>query len=109
MAVDLVTPFHTYLLNVAAAMSVGDYDTALNNAYAAHALVGAMPSNLSRTAGGGGGSQSIASDADRVDTIIKRILQAQGKGQGVVVFNDQPVALQNSGSTNEVGMFSQPE
>ena len=106
MAVDLATPLQTYLTTAAAALAAGDWSTALSNAYAAQAIAAAMPANISRTQGTGGGTASIGSDADRIDKLIRRILQAQAAAQGVVINNVEYAAVQDvGGSAGEIGVF----
>jgi hypothetical protein len=65
-----------------AALSAGDYSTAVNKALTAQAILATLP-KVSRSQGTGGGAQSAEWDAQAIDNFVRRLRQQQGASLGV--------------------------
>lgn len=87
VATDDFTLLRTYRATALAALAAGDYSAAISSALAAQLILASMPQNLSRSAGSGGGSQTVAWPAEQIDSFIIRCRQQQNSSLGVQVAN----------------------
>jgi hypothetical protein len=84
---DDFTLLRQYRSAAISALAAGDYSTAINQALAAQLTLSTMPSNLSRSAGTGGGAQTVAWPSEAIDAFIIRCRQQQASASGVTVAN----------------------
>ncbi len=79
-----------------AALAAGDYNTAVNQALAAQAVLATIPSNAVRGAGPMGGNQSLAWSAEAIDSFIVRCRQQGASIQGIT---SAPITRANPSQT----------
>jgi hypothetical protein len=82
----LIVQYRTAAIN---AMVAGDYATAIQQAMAAQAVLGTIPSKASRSAGTFGGAQSAEWPADQIQAFIINCQRLQNAAGGVTLSNKQ--------------------
>jgi hypothetical protein len=83
---DLVTQLNDLMEAAVAAVSSGDFDTAINNAIAAQGIVAVLP-RVERSSGKAAGSRSAAWTPEGIDQFIVRLRQQQSASIGVQTQN----------------------
>lgn len=79
-----------------AALAAGDYNTAVNQALAAQAVLATIPASATRGGGTSGGNQSMAWSAEAIDSFIVRCRQQGASAQGIT---SVPITRSNPAQT----------